>query len=147
MSSADVRAAITNAVKVAADPYPVYDLSDYLSTDEILDAAGDSERVIIVQYVTADNEMQNIAGEGNQGWREDGSVTVHILTASGFASTPIVSFGDSLVQAINGQRLTADITVENMTPFSDFANAATGIRGGTVKGWASNLFYVKRDCY
>lgn len=145
MSSQTVRSAITSAVETAAAPYPVFDLSDYVTSEEAL--KDQSGITVLVQYVTADNALQNIAGENNQGWREDGSVVIHIVVPTGFESQPIVEFGDTLIQAINGQRLDPNLTVESMTPFSDFSNGATQIRGGTWKGWASNIFYVRRDCY
>lgn len=143
MSSAAVRTAIKAAVEAAAAPWDVLDLSDYLSIDDALSNA--SDQAVLIQYVVADEQIASIGGEGNQGWEEEGSVVVHLVTASGFASSSIVTKGDAIREALRGSRLTSNITIESCEPFTDFGTA-TGLYGGTVKGWAANLYYRNRSC-
>jgi hypothetical protein len=144
MSSLDVRQAINAAVTAAAAPIPVHDLSDFVSLE---DALPDTEsEVVLVQYVVADETMASIGGRGNQGWRQDGTVVLHYVVPTGFDSEPVVTKGDAIREALRGRRLTDNITIESCEPFSDFGSGSTGLYGGAWKGWASNMFYVRRDC-
>ena len=144
MSSLDVRQAITAAVETAASPVPVYDLSDFISITDILAEVND--QVVFVQYVVSDEVFSSIGGEGNQGWEQTGTVVIHIVVPTGFESDPIVQFGDSIREYLRGKRLTSAITIESCEPFTDFGAGATGLYGGAWHGWASNLFYRRRDC-
>lgn len=143
MSSTVVRQAIDAAVTTAAAPLPVYDLSDYLSSEDVLSKI-DSQAVLI-QYVTADEQQQNIGGEGNQGWMEEGTVVLHLVTPSGFESEPITTQGDTIREALRGKRIDPKIVIESCSPFVDMGSAI-GLSGGAWKGWSANLFYEKTDC-
>jgi hypothetical protein len=86
--------------------------------------------------------LQSIGGEGNQCWEETGSVIIHVVVPTGFASFPVVQVCDSLRFALRGRRLSKEITIESMTPFVDFG-VGEGVNGAW-HGWAANLFYVRR---
>ncbi len=144
MSSLDVRQAINAAVAAAAAPIEVKDMSDYMSLEEAL--PNELSEVVLIQYVTSDEVMQSIGGDGNQGWRQDGTVVLHYVVPTGFASTPAVTKGDEIREALRGRRLTDKLVIESCDPFSDFGAGSTGLYGGAWKGWASNLFYSRRDC-
>ena len=141
MSSKVVRDALNQAMTTLAAPYPVFDLSDYVSLDEVL--ASISSNSVLMQYVVAGDDMVDIGGEGNQGWEETGSVAVHIVTPTGFASGPVVTKGDEIRVGIRGRRLAGDVLVESCTPFTDFG--AGGVNGATHT-WVANLFYSRRVC-
>lgn len=143
MSSNEVRQAIISAVTTAASPLPVFDLSDYISIEEILETQ--NEQVVIIQFVVSDEQMQSIGGEGNQGWEETGTVIIHLIVPTGFDSEPVVIVGDAIRKAIRGKRLTASIIVESMVPFVDFSSGSIGVEGA-MHGYASSLYYVRRDC-
>ena len=146
MSSLDVRQAITAAVTAAAAPLPVFDLSDYTSLEEALPDAGDpTTEAILVQYVTSSEVMASIGGEGNQGWEQTGTVVIHYITPTGFESDPVVTKGDEIREALRGRRVGGNITIESCEPFTDFG-VGVGLYGGAWHGWASNLFYTRRDC-
>ena len=144
MSSAAVRQSIEAAVVAAAAPLPVFDLSDYVSSEQVLSEI-DSQAVLI-QYVTADEQQQNIGGEGNQGWIEQGTVVLHIVTPVGFDSGPITTQGDTIREALRGKRIDPKIVIESCSPFTDMGGSAVGLSGGAWKGWSANLFYEKTDC-
>ena len=142
MSSLAVRQAVRAAVESAAAPWSVFDLSDYVSLDECLGQI-DSQAVLI-QYVASDEEPVSIAGGNLHGWSEDGSAVLHLVVPSGFDSEPAVIKGDEIRQAIRGTRLTSEITIRSVAPFTDFSGL--GLYGVAWKGWASNIFINRRDC-
>ena len=144
MSSLDVRQAINAAVTAAASPIPAFDLSDYVSSSEALGEI--NSEAVLIQYVVSDEIVSSIGGEGNQGWTQTGTVVLHLVVPTGFESDPVVTKGDEIRNALRGQRLTANITVESCDPFTDFGAGSTGLYGGAWHGWASNLFYRRRDC-
>lgn len=143
MSSADVRQQVFSAVEALAAPWPTYDTSDYINLEDILQNNTDS--CVLVQFITADDVMASIGGEGNQGWEESGTIVLHLMVPAGFTSDAAVTKGEELRNGLRGSRL-GRITLESVEPFTDFGAGATGMYGGAWKGWASNMFYVRRDC-
>ena len=144
MASGDVRVAINAAVALAAAPIATYDLSDYVTLEECLGQV--KSKAVLIQYVVSGERATTVGGYGNSGWEEDGSVVLHLVIPAGFISAPVVEEGDIIREALRGQRISADIVIESCEPFTDFGGGAVGLYGGAWKGWASNLFYVKRDC-
>ena len=142
MSSQTVRQAINTAVETLASPWPLYDLSDYNSIDDVLPDV--LSETVFIQYVIADDEMQTIGGEGNQGWEETGTATIMLVVPTGFESDPIVTKGDAIRIGIRGTRPASDILIESCSPFVDFGGAM-GVNGAW-HGWNANLFYSRRDC-
>ena len=141
MASQEVRTAVKAAVTTASSPIDVFDLSDYVTLE---DALGDIDsQAVLIQYVAADESMVTIGGSGNQGYEETDSVALHYVVPTGFDSTPAVDECDSIREQLRGQRLTADITVESVSPFVDMPS---GLYGGAWHSWISNLFIVRRDC-
>jgi hypothetical protein len=144
MASGSVRTAINSAVTTAAAPLPVFDLSDFVTLEECLGQI--DSQCILIQYVASSERVATIGGEGNQGWEEDGSAVLHYMVPTGFESAPIVTKGDQIRDDLRGTRLTSDITIEALDPFTDFGAGSTGLYGGAWHGWASNLYYVNRTC-
>jgi hypothetical protein len=143
MSSPAVRDAINQAVAALAAPWPTFDMSNYQTLDEVL-AAIDAEAVLI-QYVVADDQLQTIGGEGNQGYEETGVAVVHLVVPTGFPSGPTVAKGFTIQTGMRGRRLSSDITIQSMSPFTDFGAGSIGVTGA-VHGFAASLFYVNRTC-
>jgi hypothetical protein len=144
MSSPDVRDAINEAVKSASAPLPVYDLSDWNDSRDILQSV--STKCVIVQYVVADEEMMNISSEGNQGWEQTGTVVVHYVEPSGYPSRDALTVCENIRNQLRGRRVDDKTAIEECSPFTDFGSSSFGLEGGAWKGWASNLFYRRRDC-
>ena len=144
MSSPDVRTAINAAVTAAAAPIPTFDLSDYVSLEDCLGAI--DSKAVLVQYIATGERVATIGGEGNQGWEEDGSVVLHLVVPAGFASAPVTAEGEAIRVQLRGMRLTPKVTVESCDPFTDFGAGSLSMYPGAWHGWASNLFYVRRDC-
>ncbi len=144
MASLETRQAIKAAVEVAAAPLLVYDLSDYVTMEDILSDI-DSEAVLL-QFVASGERVASIGGEGNQGWEEDGTAVLHLMVPSGFDSYPTIGKGDAIREALRGQRVSDKVTVEACEPFVDFGAGSSGLYGAAWHGFASNLFYVRRDC-
>ena len=139
MSSEVARTAINAAVIAAAAPWPVFNLSDYNTFEDVIPLI-DSQAVLI-QYVIADETQMNIGGEGNQGFEETGSVTLHLITPSGFASAPLIVKGDEIRIALRGTRQ-GQVVIESCSPFGDTGG---GINGA-LKSFTASLFYYSRDC-
>lgn len=141
MSSRQARDAITSAVEAAADPLDVYDLSNYVTLDDCLGEI-DSEAVM-VQYNAASEEMVTIGGYKNQGYEETGSVSIIYIVPTGFDSDPTVDRCDDIRESLRGSRLTENVIIETVDPFTDMP---AGLYGGRFHAWVSNLFYSKHDC-
>jgi hypothetical protein len=141
VASQEVRTAVMAAVTTAASPIDVFNLSDYLDLEEVLGEI--DSQAVLVQFITSNEDMVTIGGPGGQGFEENDGVALHYMTPTGFDSTPAVTTGDSIREQLRGQRLTDQITVESISPFTDMPS---GLYGGSFKGWVSNLFIVRRDC-
>ncbi len=143
MSSKLARNAIKDAVTTVATPWPVFDLSDYYSLEEILPNI--SAESVIVQYVSSDDLIQTIGSEFNQGWEESGSVVVHLIVPTGFNSITVIDKGDEIRIGLRGRRLSDGVVIESCTPFTDFGGGGFGVNG-SVHGWAANLYYTRHTC-
>ena len=143
MSSKPVRDVIFNVVEAAASPWPTFDLSDYHDFNDVL--SNIDTQAVLLQFVTADEQMVTIGGEGNQGWEESGSVVIHLVTPTGFDSGPVITKGDEIRHALRGTRPAPSITIESIAPFVDAAGDSVGVEGAW-HGYAAPLIYVRRDC-
>jgi hypothetical protein len=130
-------------VEAAAAPWDVFDLSDFVTLEDALPTR--ATQAVLIQYVASDEQMANIAGAGNQGWRQNTTAVLHLITRAGTDSAPAIAKGDAIREALRGQRLTNKITIESCEPFTDFGGAV-GLYGGLWKGYAANMFIVRRDC-
>ena len=144
MSSAPVRDAIEAAVVAAADPWQVFDLSDFVTLEQCLGEVDST--AILIQYVASDETIVTIGGEGNQGYEETGSCVLHMVVPTGFDSAPVVAKGDEIRLALRGRRIDSGVVLEQVDPFSDFGSGSTGLYGGAWHGWAANIFFYTRDC-
>jgi hypothetical protein len=143
MSSPTVRDSIKAAITVLADPWPVFDMSDYNTIDEVLNSI--MAEAVLIEYIAADDQIQTIGGQGNQGYEETGTAIIHMIVPTGFASSPAVNKGYNIQIGMRGRRLTPEITIQSMSPFVDFGSGSIGVNGA-VHGFASSLFYVNRNC-
>ena len=143
MSSGSVRNALRAAVDALAAPMPVFDMSDYQSISDI--PVNTMDTFILIQYIGGDDSMVTIGGEGNQGFEETGVAALHIVTPTGFDSANTIQTADNIRLGLRGRRLTQDVVVEAVEPFTDQVGAAIQIDGG-YHGYSSNLFYSKHDC-
>lgn len=141
MASLEVRTAINAAVTAAAAPIDTFDLSDFVTLEDALSQV--DSQAVLVQYTASGEIMVTIGNPGNQGYEESGSVALHLVVPTGFDSSPTVTTGDAIREALRGQRLTPEIVVESVDPFIDMPS---GLYGGAWHSWVSNLFYVRRDC-
>ena len=144
MASGDVRIALNQAIADAAAPTLTYDLSDFVNLEDCLSQI-DSEAVLI-QYTAVGETVASIGGEGNQGWEQTGSVVLHYMVPTGFDSGPTIIKCDDLRVELRGTRVTSKLIIESCEPFTDFGGGSEGLYGAAWHGWASNLFYVRRDC-
>jgi len=141
MSSLLVRQSIKAAVESLASPWPVFDLSEYQTIDDITNNL--TSEVVLIQYVVADDQVQSIGGYQNQGWEETGTVVLHMVVPTGFASSPVVTKGDAIRNGIRGKRLTSEVVVESCSPFVDFGGGGVD---GAAHSYTANLFYTRRTC-
>lgn len=143
MSSGLVRQAIEAAITPLANPWQVFDLSDYETIEQVLPEI--SSNSVLLQYVIADDVVQTIGGEGNQGWEESGTVVVHLILPAGFDSSAAVNKGDEIRVGLRGRRLNSEVVIESCSPFVDFGGGGFGVNGA-VHGWAANVFYTRNTC-
>ena len=143
MSSNIVRQAVNQAIADAAAPWPTFDLSDFVTMQEALSDVDST--AVFIQYVSADDSMVTIGGEGNQGFEETGSIILHVVVPTGFDSSPIIDKCDAIRLAVRGRRLSDDVTVEQFSPFTDFG-VGLGLYPGAYHGYGANLFVTLRDC-
>ena len=99
----------------------------------------------MVQYITADEYLATIGGDGGQGWEQEGTVVLHLVVPAGFASAATVAKGDAIREALRGTSH-GRVDIESCEPFTDFGGSASSLRGGQWTGWASNLYYRRHDC-
>ena len=142
MSSGVVRDALRTALETVASPWPVFDISDYVSFDDVLGNV--DERAVLIQHVASDETPTTVAGGSLHGWSEDSSPVIHLVVASGFDAAPVVQKGDEIREALRGTRLTDEIVIQSFAPFVDFAGL--GLYGTAWKGWSANVFINRRDC-
>jgi hypothetical protein len=143
MASEEVREAIRDRVTELATPWPVFDMSDYITIEEILSTQ--NAESVLLQYVVSDEEIRTIGNQGNHGWEESGTVLVHLFVPTGRDSLSTVIKGDTIRKGIRGKRLTNSVTIESMAPFVDFGSGSVGVEGA-FHGWSAPIFYVRRDC-
>lgn len=144
MTSGAIRAAFLAAVETAAAPMAVYDLSDYLDLEDVLPAI-DTEAVLI-QHVVADEAGASIGAAGKIRWEEDATAVLHLITRPGDPAAAMIAKGDAIREALRGTRISSEVTVEAVEPFTDFGAGAVGLYGGAHKGYASNVFITRRSC-
>lgn len=142
MSSEAVRNAVFTTVAAAAAPLAVYDMSDYDEIETLVTSLTDT--IVLLQYVVADEQQMNIAGEGNQGWEESGAANIHLLTPVGFDSLPAIQAGDAIKNAVRGTRV-GSVVLDSCTPFADFGGGSIGVEGA-FKSFTASLYYYNRDC-
>ena len=142
MSSESVRNAIKSAVETLAEPWQVFDASDYVSLDDMLRDI--SAHSVILQYIIADELPITVGNGAVHGFEESGTVTIHLVVPTGFDSEPVVQKGDEIRLGLRGRRLTTDLVIESCSPFVDFGGGF-GVNG-SVHGWASNLYYTQHSC-
>lgn len=142
MSSPYVRDRILPEITALVAPIPVVDLTGYTSLDELGDNADVNNRVVLVDFIVADDSFADIGGEGNQGWRERGTVQVHWMVPKGFEHGPDLTNAESFRQSLRGRRLD-DVTIEAMSPFTD---AASPIEDSGWTSFISMLSYLYNTC-
>lgn len=143
MASEQVREVILETLTTLASPWPVFNVSDYATIEEILSTQ--NAESVLVQFVVSDEEIRTIGGEGHQGWEETGTVIVHLLVPTGLDSLSSVVKGDLIRKGMRGKRLSDSVTIDSMAPFVDFDSASLGVQGA-FHGWSAPIYYVRRDC-
>lgn len=142
MSTPAVRQAVMAKIRSEAPTLELHDLSDFVSINDL--PATLTGVTMLTQFIGGSEDMITIAGEGNQGWSERGSIALHYLIPTGFDFRPHTAAMETLRQALRGSRL-QDIVLEAATPFTDQISNAVRIDGGW-HGWVSFISYYRHDC-
>ncbi len=143
MSSPVVRAEIMKRLTTRFPTLVIKDLSAYVSLSDL--PSNESGVILLVQFNGGSDDMVNIAGEGNQGWEERGSVSLHYLIPTGFDFTPRLVDMENIRLSLRGSRLGASVVVESVSPFTDQISNALHIDGGW-HGWVSYASYNRYVC-
>lgn len=141
MSSPEVRKAIMDKIKVDFPALDSHDLSDYISINDL--PTNLTGVTLLVQFLGGTEDMVNIAGEGNQGWMENGSIVLHYLIPTGFDFRSYLAEMENIRLSLRGKRLADSVVVQSATPFSD--QLSIRVDGGW-HGWASNLYFTRHLC-
>lgn len=136
-----IMAEITTAAQAVEPGIPIFDLSDYVSIEDL--PLNDANEAVLVDFVAAGERMTTIGGSGNQGWEEDGTTAIHWLCPTGFKSQPILTKCESLRIAVRGKRL-GKIVLEEFQPFMD-SGSPIDVDGGWT-GFSSLLYYTRNTC-
>lgn len=116
MSSPAFRAVILDTLAAQWTATPFFDKSDYLNIDD-LPVTG-TEPVLLVQFLTASEDLETIGTQDADGWREEGSFYFHLLMPTGEASQRALTLGEQLRLLFRGKRFGAFV-IESIHPFID----------------------------
>ena len=142
MSTPDVRISVMTAINAAVPVgMAVFNLSDYTSIDDL--PLNTTQEALLVDFIAASEYMTTIAGEGAQGWQEDGTIAMTWIAPTGFVSTPILTKADALRVALRGRRLNK-IVLESVEPFRN-TGSQVGVNGPWT-GFSSLINYTRHDC-
>lgn len=143
MSTPSVRSAILADIQALVPAgLQVFDLSDYHSIRDL--PVNTTQQAFLVDFVAASDRMTTIGGEGNQGWEENGTVALHWLFPTGFASAPSLALCEALRVQLRGKRLTDRVAIESVEPFADSGSPIDIDAGWTA--FSSLMFYSRNTC-
>lgn len=131
---------MTEVVALVA-PLQTFNLSDYVSIGDL--PLNSTEECLLVDFVTANERITTIGGEGNQGWEESGTVGLHWLCPTGFNAQPILAKAESLRLQLRGRRL-GKIAIESVEPFMDSGSPIDIDAGWTA--YTAYMFYTRNSC-
>ena len=143
MSSPKVRSAIMDKLVADFPAMNIKDLSSYVSISDV--GSNLTDTMLLVQHVGGSERMINIAGEGNQGWEEDGSVVLHYVIPTGFDFKPHLPTMENIRDSLKGRRLKNDVVIRSVTPFSDQVSNAVRVDGGW-HGWSAYVAFYRYQC-
>lgn len=141
MSTPDVRAALLAQVATLVSPVPVFNLSDYVGIDDLPLTGVDM--CVLVDFVASSERIATIGDTDSLGFEETGTVAIHWLAPTGFASAPTLTQAEALRRALRGRRF-GDIIIESVDPFADAGSPVD--REGRWTGFSSLLFYSLHSC-
>lgn len=121
----------------------IEDLSSYVSIEDL--PQNTTGVVLLVQFLGGSDDMVNIASEGNQGWKETGSVVLHYFIPTGFDFHPHLKEMERVRLALRGMRLKDDVVIESVSPFTDQISSAGRVDGGW-HGWVSFIYFNRHIC-
>lgn len=116
MSSPTFRAVILGVLAAQWTATAVFDKSDYINVED-LPATG-TDPILLVQFLTATENLETIGTQHADGWREDGSFYFHLLMPTGESSQRALALGEQLRALFRGQRFGAYV-IESVHPFID----------------------------
>ena len=143
MSSPEVRAAIMDKLVTDFPTMDIKDLSSYVSLSDI--GSNLTDTALLVQHVGGSERMINIAGEGNQGWEEDGSAVLHFIIPTGFDFKPYLPTMENIRKSLRGRRLKDDVVIRSVSPFTDQTSNAVRVDGGW-HGWSAYVAFYRYQC-
>lgn len=141
MSTPSVRQDIKTEVETKLAPLKVFNLSDYLSISDL--PLNTTDQCVLLDFIAANDMMTTIGGEGNQGWRESGTVGVHWLVPAGFDYAPVLAAAENFRLGLRGTRL-GKIVIETVEPFMDSGSPID--INGPWQAFSAILYYERHDC-
>lgn len=138
MASLYVRQTIRDEMTANWALTPWFDLSDYVSIDDL--PIPDGAAVVLLEFMPSSDDLVAIGGgQQDSCYRENGSMYFHYLIPTGDPSMSHLTDMKSLTDMFKNKRF-GTLIVENVDPFSDQFGAAIQV-DGPWHGWSSNCAY------
>jgi hypothetical protein len=138
--------AIRDAVKAELQAHwalcPFYDLSDYITLDEM--PAGPTDKVLLLSFGFSSETMATIAIDNYHGWQEIGVFYLHLLFPAGDDAAEALAWGEQLRALFRGKRF-GDVVIDSVPPFSDQDGAAIRLNG-RWHGWSAPASFYRTIC-
>lgn len=141
MSTPSVRTTLLTEITALANPTPVFNLSDYVTLEELL--ATQTDRCVLVDFAASSERIATIGDTDSLGFEETGTVAIHWLAPTGFQSTPTLDLAEAMRVDLRGRRF-GKIRIESVDPFADAGSPVD--RKGLWTGFTSLLFYSLHSC-
>jgi hypothetical protein len=136
MSTPAVRSALLAEIE-SLSPVPVYNVSDYVSQSTL------DDQCLLVDFVASSEQITTIGDPDSLGFEETGTVSLHWLCPTGFASAPILATAETLRLAMRGRKINR-IHIESIEPFSDAGSPID--LDGRWTAFTSIFFYSLHSC-
>lgn len=142
MTSLSVRQDVLAVLAAEWTLCPVFDLSDYVSIDD-LPAASDSS-ALLVQFGVGIQDIAAIGAPGLDGWQETGVIYLHLLRPTGEPSATALDWCEQLAALFRGRRL-GRLRILNLQTATDLDGAAIRL-DGKWHGWSVALGFDHVIC-
>ena len=142
MTSPAIRQAVKDALAASWSLCPVYDLSDYITLDDM--PIGTTDKLLLLSFGFSSETMATIAIENFHGWQEIGVFYFHLLFPAGDDAAEALAWSEQLRALFRGRRF-GDVIIDSGPPFTDQDGAAIRL-DGRWHGWSAPASFYRVIC-